>query len=58
MHKGRTLLGGPNSFNFMQFLGNFDKIVLAPPGGLAFPPRENPGSTTVIFGQLLPGLKS
>ena len=32
--------GGSNSFNFMQFLGNFGKIVCwrPPPGGLASPP--------------------
>ena len=39
--------GGPNSFNFMQFLGNFGKIVCwRPPGELAPPPRGNPGSAT------------
>ena len=39
---------GPNSFNFMQFLGNFGKIVCwRPPGELASPPRGNPGSATV-----------
>ena len=27
--------GGPNSFNFMQFLGAFDRIVFGAPGGLA-----------------------
>ena len=37
----------PNSFNFMQFWGKFDKIVCWPfPGGLAPPPRGNPGSGT------------
>ena len=43
--------GGPNSFNFMQFLGNFDKIVYCAPsfiGEWAPPPRKNPGSATVI----------
>ena len=40
--------GGPNSFNLMQFLGNFGQNrMLAPPGGLAPPPRENPGSVNV-----------
>ena len=39
--------GGPNSFNFMQFLGKFGKIILAPPPGeLAPPPQGNPGSAT------------
>ena len=39
--------GGPNSFNFMQFLGNFGKIVCwRPPGELVPPPRGNPGSAT------------
>ena len=39
--------GGPNSFNFMQFLGNFGKIVCwRPPWGVAPPPRGNPGSAT------------
>ena len=38
---------GPNSFNFMQFLGKFGKIVCwRPPGELAPPPRGNPGSAT------------
>ena len=40
--------GGPNSFDFMQFLGNFYKMICwHPPGELAPPPRENPGSATV-----------
>ena len=46
--------GGPNSFNFMQFLGKFGKIVCwRPPGELVPPPRRNPGSATVMcsFGQ-------
>ena len=39
--------GGPNSFNFMQFLGKFGKIICwRPPGELAPPPRGNPGSAT------------
>ena len=39
---------GPNSFNFMQFLGTFGKIVYwRPPRELASPPRGNPGSATV-----------
>ena len=39
--------GGPNSFNFMQFLGKFGKIVCwHPPGELAPPPRGNPRSAT------------
>ena len=41
-------LGGPNSFNFMQFSGKYGKIVCwCPPGELAPPPRGNPGSATV-----------
>ena len=41
------LPGGPNSFNFMQFLGNFGKIVCwRPPGELEPLPRGNPGSAT------------
>ena len=40
------LPGGPNSFNFVQFLGNFGKIVCWPP-----PPRRNPRSTTVYLFQ-------
>ena len=40
--------GGTNSFNFMQFWGNLAKsYVGALPGGLAPPPRGNPGSATV-----------
>ena len=38
--------GGPNSFNFMQFLGKFDKFVCWCPGELAPPPRGNRGSAT------------
>ena len=38
---------GPNSFNFIQFFGKiWQNHVLAPPGGLAPPPRGNPGSAT------------
>ena len=46
--EGRTPPGGPNSFNLMQFLRNFGKIVCrSPPSGeLAPPPRGNPGSAT------------
>ena len=34
-----------NFLNFMQFFGNFGKIVCwQPPGGLAPPPMGNPGS--------------
>ena len=37
---------GPNSFNFMQYLGKFRKNhMLAPPGELAPPPTGNPGSS-------------
>ena len=39
----------PNSFNFMQFLGEFGKIVCSRPpplGGFTPPPRGNPGSVT------------
>ena len=40
---------GPNSFNFMQFLGNFGKIVRwRPPGKLVSPPGGNPGSATAL----------
>ena len=43
-------LGGPNSFNFMQFFGKiWQNHMLKPPGGLAPPPRGNPGSTTEIY---------
>ena len=42
--------GGPNSFNFMQFLGNFGKIVCwRPPGELAPLPRGNSGSATACY---------
>ena len=41
------LTRGPNSFNFMQFLGKYGKIVCwHPPGRLVPPPRRNPGSAT------------
>ena len=49
--------GGPNSFNFMQFLGKFGKIVCwrpPSPGELAPPPRGNPGSATdtmIVLGE-------
>ena len=41
--------GGPNSFDFMQFLGKFGKIVCCrpPPGELA-PPWGNPGSAAAV----------
>ena len=39
--------GDPNSFNFMQVLGKYGKIVCwCPPGELVPPPRGNPGSAT------------
>ena len=38
--------GCPHSFNFMQFLGKFGKILCwHPSGGLVPPPRGNPRST-------------
>ena len=42
---------GPNSFNFMQFLGKFGKIVCwrPPPRELVPPPRGNPSSFTFIL---------
>ena len=47
------LPGGPNSFNFMQFLGHSGKIVgWHPPGELAPPPRGNPGSATADMLQI------
>ena len=38
-----------NFLNFMQFFGEFGKIIRRHPlpGGLAPPPTENPGSTPV-----------
>ena len=42
---------GPNSFNFMQFLEKFGKIVCwrpPPRGELVPPPRGNPGSATAL----------
>ena len=38
----------PNSFNFMQFLGEFGKIACSRPplGGFTPPPWGNPGSVT------------
>ena len=38
----------PNSFNFMQFLGELGKIVCSRPplGGFTPPPWGNPGSVT------------
>ena len=47
----RGARGGPDSFNFMQFLGKFGKIICwrSPlPGELAPPPRGNPGSATAL----------
>ena len=42
--------GGPNSFNFMQFLGKFGKIVCwRPPWGVDAPPRGNPRSATGFY---------
>ena len=46
---------GPNSFNFMQFLGKIGKIVCwRPPGEFVHPPRGNPGSATVCSTDDLP----
>ena len=45
---------GPNSFNFMQFLLKFGKIVCwHPTGELAPPPRGNPGSATELHVAIL-----
>ena len=47
--EGRTLPPCPNSFNFMQFLRNFWKIICWHPStGLAPPHWGNPGSATVL----------
>ena len=46
----------PNSFNFMQFLGKFGKIVCwCPPRRFGAPPRGNPGS--INYGRLSVKLK-
>ena len=47
---GGTTPGGPNSFNFVQFLGKFGKIVClcAHPESWRPPPRGNPGSATAF----------
>ena len=51
--KGRAPRRDPNSFNFMQFLGNLGKIVCwRPPGELVPPPRGNPGSATARGGDM------
>ena len=47
--RGGVPPGGSNSFNFMQFLGKYGKIVCwcpPPPGELVPPPWGNPGSAT------------
>ena len=44
--RGMRPSGGPNSFNFMQFLRKFGKIVCWGPRGVGTPPRGNPGSAT------------
>ena len=45
--EGRTPPPGrPNSFDFMQFSGKFG--VFTPPWRVHAPPRENPGSATVL----------
>ena len=49
--RGTRAPPGPNSFNFMQFLGAFGKIVCwrPLPRELAPPPRGNPGSATECY---------
>ena len=36
---------GPNSFNFMQFLGKFGKLYVGAPLGVGTPPQGDSGST-------------
>ena len=51
--------GGPNSFNIIQFLGKFGKIMLVPPQMVGAPPWANPGSTIDVctWGAVHPSLK-